>query len=95
MILYINNRNQEILHNYQVSHLFTFVPEIFYMTLEISLNFVDGISWPPGLVGLMDLSKFLLFLYHRLTAEKGVHQFRYLLLMNTYCCLLVHVCISV
>ncbi len=31
--------------------------------------------------------------YHWLTAEKGVHQFRYFLLMNTYCCLLMHVCI--
>ena len=27
---------------------------------------------------------------HWLKAEKDVHQFRYFLLMNTYCCLLMH-----
>ena len=34
-------------------------------------------------------------LMHRLTAEKGVHQFMYFLLMNTNCCLLMHKCISI
>ncbi len=32
---------------------------------------------------------------HWLTPEKGVHQFRYFLLVNTYCCLLMHECIFI
>ncbi len=38
---------------------------------------------------------FLQCLIHRLTSRKGVHQFIYFLLMNTFCCLLMHKCISI
>ncbi len=40
-------------------------------------------------------SGFTCQIIHRLTPEKGAHQFRYFLLMNTYWCLLMHKCISI